>query len=512
MKELSRETFAEDSSVGSDSQFQLLWAGRLFTIIGILLAAATIWLFRGSTVDDAFISLRYVYNLLHTGALEFNPGERVEGFTCLGYVLMCALFSKITTIDPLTSARILGLFGAIIALIFGPLTVFPDAKKHFFERGLARLLLLSNFGFVFYSWTGMETSVATGVLSSAAYLFTRSTYRFTWSVGLLCGLAFLIRPELAALGIVCVCIATWRWGIRTLPRWTGAWVWVAVLTATEIWRWWYYGALAPNTSQVKSLFSVMAKGVPWYGTFGDDMVEFISGAGGPAALFFALCAVFIAGSRLKIAVIMAFCSVLVAFEIYAGGDWMLGYRYLQPMLPLYISVIVMGLVHLWKTQDFLFKSRPGFLISSLIVVLIACHCWSYTFSFYSNRDQYPNFVMTSYDMKRAALWMKDHYPPEYQVVCWRIGALAYFSHLRVIDNIGLTDQTIARAGQDSSRVTAYISSRKPQLLIRGERAAATAAASCVAYGSQYRLVRTFPQGSEQLWLLYERDDLPAGPQ
>ena len=34
-------------------------------------------------VDDPFISLRYAANLIRTGELAFNPGERLEGYSNL---------------------------------------------------------------------------------------------------------------------------------------------------------------------------------------------------------------------------------------------------------------------------------------------------------------------------------------------------------------------------------------------------------------------------------------------
>lgn len=37
------------------------------------------WLYRGLFMDDAWIGLRAVQNLLAGRGLVFNPGERVEG-------------------------------------------------------------------------------------------------------------------------------------------------------------------------------------------------------------------------------------------------------------------------------------------------------------------------------------------------------------------------------------------------------------------------------------------------
>src|SRR2546426_2880173 len=48
---------------------------------------------RPSTIgsDDAFISYRYARNLFRGDGLVFNPGERVEGYSTLSYVLLMSL-------------------------------------------------------------------------------------------------------------------------------------------------------------------------------------------------------------------------------------------------------------------------------------------------------------------------------------------------------------------------------------------------------------------------------------
>jgi len=40
---------------------------------------------------DAMISARYAYNLAHRGDLSWNPADRIEGFTNLGWTLVMSL-------------------------------------------------------------------------------------------------------------------------------------------------------------------------------------------------------------------------------------------------------------------------------------------------------------------------------------------------------------------------------------------------------------------------------------
>ena len=55
--------------------------------VGFLLQARA-WAF---LCDDAFISFRYAVNLAHAGALEYNVGERVEGYTNFLWVVLLGL-------------------------------------------------------------------------------------------------------------------------------------------------------------------------------------------------------------------------------------------------------------------------------------------------------------------------------------------------------------------------------------------------------------------------------------
>lgn len=68
-------------------------AAIALTLLGLVLSLATIRLFRSAVVDDAFISLRYVDNLLAGRGLVFNPGERFEGVTNPGFILVIAGFA-----------------------------------------------------------------------------------------------------------------------------------------------------------------------------------------------------------------------------------------------------------------------------------------------------------------------------------------------------------------------------------------------------------------------------------
>ncbi len=482
----------------------------LLELLGILLAVGTILLFRDAVVDDAFISLRYARNWIGGHGLVYNPGEFVEGYTNLGFVLAVSLLG-VFGIDLLVAARLLGVLGAAVAIILAPLVVFRAGESRPLEVGVARFLCLSNFAFIFMAWTGMETCFFAGVLALLAWMSKSAAFSFTSSTGLLAGIAFLVRPEGALIGLLFLGISAWRHGVRATARSGGPWIFAGVCFAAELWRLRYYGALLPNTALVKG-FTKLPSDLPWYGAFGDDMVEFLSQTGGAAALILILLALGSTRQRIRWVPALGICVALVAFEVYSGGDWMLCYRYLLPMLPFYASLVAAGIVEVFRILE---NNGTGrFLRAAVLgaVLVLAVGNWGFGIQFRSQQDEYPQFVMTSRDMTSAAKWMAGRYPSDYQITCWRIGALGYYSNLAVIDTIGLTDRTIAQTRHDDQARQRYLHERMPELVLAEGRPSVLPLEAREFNGYPYRFVREFKQGAQQTWLLYERAAPPVGDQ
>ncbi|MBK7758077.1 MAG: hypothetical protein IPI35_17100 [Deltaproteobacteria bacterium] len=66
---------------------------------GIVLAALVGAVAQASVVDDAFVSFRYVNNLLSGHGLVWNLDERVEGYTNLLWVLLLAALGALTPFE-----------------------------------------------------------------------------------------------------------------------------------------------------------------------------------------------------------------------------------------------------------------------------------------------------------------------------------------------------------------------------------------------------------------------------
>ena len=174
----------------------------LFRITAILLSILCILcysLLMGKWVpDDAFISFRYAENLAGGNGPVYNPGERVEGYTSFLWVLLLAA-------GKMAGANLI-IFSKIMAIIFTFGCIFAMFFAHKFIRNLdpeisaIGVLLVSSSG-MFLTWgaSGMEISLFAFItLLSALYYIaikdSRDLRKFI-TLGVLCGLAILARPE-----------------------------------------------------------------------------------------------------------------------------------------------------------------------------------------------------------------------------------------------------------------------------------------------------------------------------
>jgi arabinofuranosyltransferase len=476
--------------------------------LGCILAAASIWMSFDAIVDDALISLRYARNFLDGLGLVFNPGEYVEGYTNLGHVLGVIALGSLG-VDLITAARLIGVAGGIAAVVYGPAALLPEREQSL-ERAVARLLLLSNFYFVYLSFGGLETGLYTGFLCATVYAFKKDADRVGWLVGGMAGLLFVIRPDGILYGATLIALAALRHGVLRVARMPGPWVWVGMAIALETWRFAYYGELVPNTARVKGAAGYMGlRNFPWYGLVGDDVVELLAQSGGVACVLFALLAVVRYPRRDRVVAALAIGAATFFFAVYAGGDWMFGYRFFIPFLPFYLTLVAIGMVEVLRALQGRGRDLPVQIAFVGALVIIAVDCVSVGIEFHFKGAEYPNTHMTSRYMIPAAKWIGAHYPSSYQITAATTGSLGYYSNLVVIDTIGLTDAVIPRARRDRAREAAYIESRDPELVLLN--AYGDPKAELEIYGRRYRFERSFKRGVNPRWLLYARADLPQRP-
>lgn len=179
-------------------------ARALRLLIALLVLATAGWFMRGYTTDDTYIHLRYAHNLLERGEFSFNPGSSSYGATSPLWIFGLALFLKLG-LSPFLSAWLLGVLSGVgVVLVLDQ--ILERMTFSALWRGLLLVLAVSDPWFLRWTFSGMETPLATLLLLGLMYPFVlkigyspegNSTplWRRYLGWGVTAGLAGLIRPE-----------------------------------------------------------------------------------------------------------------------------------------------------------------------------------------------------------------------------------------------------------------------------------------------------------------------------
>ena len=150
--------------------------------------------------DDAFISFRYVRNLLEGHGLVFNRGERVEGYSNFLWVLELALLWSVFGLRPEHAAPWLSVAftAGTIAVMLWWVARLPALQYRALVAWLALGLVCSSATFaVWTSGGGLETRQFTFFVVVAVVglsLYRESRYAL-FAVSLSLAAAALTRPE-----------------------------------------------------------------------------------------------------------------------------------------------------------------------------------------------------------------------------------------------------------------------------------------------------------------------------
>jgi hypothetical protein len=168
---------AEGSARTAASEFPATARATAFTrrhatlLLASALVAAGTWVvflhqraYAPFFTDDGFISLRYAARLLEGKGLTWNDGERVEGYSNLLWVLLCAV-PGLFGASLLAGARVIGMlctaaiFGALIAL------VRPSRPMQWLGAALAIGMLGASDAVAVWSMGGLEVPLVGALLS-----------------------------------------------------------------------------------------------------------------------------------------------------------------------------------------------------------------------------------------------------------------------------------------------------------------------------------------------------------
>ena len=303
--------------------------------------------------DDAFISFRYVRNLLEGRGLVFNPGEYVEGYSNFLWVLELAAVWGALGVPPEQAAPWLSAActAATVAALLWWVARLPHLQHRGMTAWMALGLLCSSATFaVWTSGGGLETRQFTFfiVLAVVCLSLYRDSWRGLLTASLSLAAAALTRPEGPLLAALC-----FGWFViqrmadtgRRNPDWRRLLYltapFVILVGAHFLWRYAYYGEWLPNTYYAKHVR-------PWY----ESGFRYLWAAALETGLYLLIPLSFAAlRERLReyrdgtYALALLLVGVHVAYVLRVGGDHF-EYRPLDFYWPLLALPAAAGIVHL----------------------------------------------------------------------------------------------------------------------------------------------------------------------
>lgn len=227
---------------------RVAWGGTLALAVAALAARA--WHLR-FVCDDAHITFRYARNLLEGHGLVFNPGEWVEGYTNFLWLLEVAALWAVG-VEPATGSLLLSAACTAATLVLTGLWAARIAPQGQAQLGawMAVVLLCSQRGFAEWTTSGLETRQFTLLVLAGLVALAHGGRRW-WLLGSAAlGLATLTRPEGALVMVVgsAFCL---RRGLGWRDLAALALPFGALVGAHLAFRMATYGALVPNTYVAK---------------------------------------------------------------------------------------------------------------------------------------------------------------------------------------------------------------------------------------------------------------------
>lgn len=425
-------------------------------LLVFLAGLAHAWLYRMFQPDDTFIVLVYAKNLLAGNGLTFN-GERVEGFSSALWALLVAAAGS-AGFDLLATAKVLAT-GLYLATGFVLLRIGSTLRP---AGRWAPVALLAMFfalpPLALWAAGALDTLPFAFLLTLACWLYFRASCitgspRDHVFAGIAFGLLAWTRPEgFAYVGAVPAFeLARFAFGrarngrnaLRTIAAC------VAVTALLLLARHAVYGQWLPSTVSAKTgdLHSQLVRG-EWY------LRGFAAAYGWLAAVYaIAAIALLVRGGTLAWWALLSLIVVTgeTCFALLVGGDWMLGWRFLVPILPLAVSVIYLPA-----------SARPVLLVAVALVVT-GGGIWQSSKLLPAARTQ----AQSDLGDIRMGQYIRDlHLPPDARIAVLDAGAIPYYSGLRAIDMAGLNDAHIAHlpGGFMAKWDNEYVLAREPAVI------------------------------------------------
>jgi hypothetical protein len=424
--------------------------GLLAAVSGLLVAHALVFNFIN---DDAFISFRFADNLVEHGALVFNVGERVEGYTNFLWTILIAGVLALG-LDPVFWSKALGIGFAV-----GTLWVIARFTSQSEDRGgsawdaLAPLMLAMAPAYACWSTGGLETQLFTftATLGWTAYLRERDP---GWSGTPLSGVWFALsamtRPEgMLLFGLTGLHrIGEMLFVQRTFKPEKQDWIWgfgfALVFAPYYAWRYAYYGYPFPNTYYVKTgAKNFWAPGWRYFWSWITTHVLWLF-----IPLAVAVRRVLPRGQTGRLLSLVGLYTVVVSLHVIkVGGDFMALHRFLVPLMPglavvfaLSLRTVVEGL----RARG----QRPVALWAGALVLVAALSAQAWrvdqkAMEVGSDRGVDSIGWLNMFAMQCTAIgqWIAQNTPPETRLATTAAGTIPFYARRYTYDVLLLNVDT-----------------------------------------------------------------------
>jgi len=471
---------------------------RLLRVFLILVVFGTAgYLLRDYITDDTFIHLRFAQNLLERGEFAFNPGEQTYGATSPLWVLGLALLMKIG-LAPMTAAWFLGAVCGLI-LILAACSIVERLTFASHWKVLLMLLVVSDVWFLRWTFSGMETPLATALLVILLIPLVSHRTRgpmwhryLAWGIG--AGLAGLVRPEFLVMAPLALPWLLWFEYFRAggmegssgrhrarphAPLLAGLSGWLLVVLPWLIFAWISFGRIFPETASAKSIgFSLnpviwypylarsvgllaVSQGFMWAGLvlliililrrhhYLEQYQTHEHGLGETAQGDYSAprgTGNWSVWGPVAMIGITATWVVVLLGGLASRQVWVIS-RYVSPLAP--VMLLAMSVMAEWLMEGVavtvsLRKTARTIILTSVIATLLL-NGWVFTSEVLPHARKFPVGVKECYS--KLGTWLRDNTPDDAVVAALDIGALGYSSERRVLDLMGLVSPEMMVLGR-----------------------------------------------------------------
>lgn len=378
--------------------------------------------------DDAMISMRYAWNMVHGNGLVWNTGDYVQGYSNLLWTLLIAPVNLLDKPLAALPVQIAGV-GIMLAIAFYTKSIAKLFSSDCVVAYLSFCCALSYYPLVYWSLMGMETGFLCLMVLLGAYYTLQN--RAMLAALFMC-LAFLTRSDsiVFAIPMFCYCF-----------KWEAVCAYGLVAACLLLFQFGYYGDWLPNTYTLKLTgMSFQDRIINGWG-FIHPFLRYT----GPV-----MAAALIGLNRKhlkKQALLWSLIISAILYQVYVGGDPWAYWRIMSPVMPLLFILLVLAVLEICNTLPF---SRPVKIFLMVALVLLGIVSANRTFWPEIMLKVKPLYVSANHDHINIALAINASTKPDATIGVLTAGVIPYFSGRKAIDFLGKSDRHIARLKPDMS--------------------------------------------------------------